>query len=144
MDQEIVSRRCYDALQAPGTLCIVYYSRLEFQVGIVHETHKIIRQYNPYWNHGGTNGLYPEYLPILTRAGFKDIETFSFDRDISFTLNNWVGRIVASKGVGVALDHAPVARLRNDLEVVLAPLFNDASTILHRCFVTLAKKDEFP
>jgi len=77
---------------------------------VVEATQEIILRYTPPgdpahgpWRYAHGTGVYPQWLADLQSAGFIGIETFSFDVQVSYSHEAWVGRIRAS---------APMAQAR--------------------------------
>jgi hypothetical protein len=71
-------------------------------------------------------------------AGFKDIETFSFDIDAIYTHEAWRGRIRASAGVGASLTPEAVAVFDDELRAILAERWpEDPMRVMHRVFAAI-------
>jgi ubiquinone/menaquinone biosynthesis C-methylase UbiE len=139
-DRHVALREISRVLVPGGSLAIVYLSRLELKRNIVEVTHELIRRYNPTWEHGGTDGLYPEYIREIHEFGFEHIATFSLDIDIEYSLEAWIGRIVASKGVGASLGQAETLAFSNDLQRKLKEEgFPFPRTVPHRLFAIVAR-----
>src|SRR5262249_3077520 len=99
-----------------------------------------IRAHHPHWSLGGGNGLYPEWLTGLAEAGFRDLESFSYDEPAVYTPESWRGRIRASAGVGASLAPPAVAAFGAELAALLPPDFPGPSlSAPPRVFVALAK-----
>lgn len=97
------------ALAPGGHLVIAYFDWLPLPGTIVEATEKLIKQHNPAWEMEGTSGIHPEYLEVVWTAGFRGLETFSFDLDVPYSHEAWRGRIRASAGVGASLPLPAVA-----------------------------------
>ena len=125
-------------LKPGGKLVIANFDWLPLAGNVVEATEQLIMQYNPDWTFGGGVGMYPQYLPILSTTGMQDIQTFSYDLDVPYTLEAWRGRIRASAGVA-ALDADSAGRFDADHAELLASRF--PSTVLdvpHRVFAIVA------
>jgi SAM-dependent methyltransferase len=88
-------------LDSGGHLVITHFDWLALPGNMVESTLYLIHDYNPAWQppQGGAYGLYPAWLNDVAIAGFRDIETFSFDVTVPYTHEAWRGRIRASAGV---------------------------------------------
>ncbi len=119
-------------------LVIAHFDWLPLAQSMVEATEGLIQQYNPQWHLGGGPGMYPQWLPDLSEAGMRNIETFSYDTDVPYTPEAWRGRIRASAGVA-GLDADTVRRFDEDLRALLATR-SSASVIAvpHRVFAIIA------
>jgi len=126
-------------LRPGGALGVLYLTRLELGGDLVELSNSLIRTYNPQWAHDGAHGLYPEFLPELQRQGFLKIETFSYDITLKYSLDDWVGRIVASKGVGASLSATVLRTFATDLKQRVATAFSFPLDVPHRMFAIVAR-----
>jgi SAM-dependent methyltransferase len=126
-------------LKPAGTLVIAHFDWLPLAGSLVEATEQLIVRYNPDWNLGGGKGMYPQWLPDLSAAGMRDIETFSYDVSAPYSPEAWRGRIRASAGVA-ALDAAMVARFDADLATLIAQRFpTPVLETPHRVFAIVAR-----
>ena len=86
-----------------GRVVIAHYDWLPLEGNVVAETERMIVGFNPGWRLGGGAGIHPAWLTDLGLAGFREIETFSYDVAAVYRREAWIGRIRASAGI-VALD----------------------------------------
>jgi SAM-dependent methyltransferase len=104
-----------------GRLVIAQFDWLPLPGNAVEATEKLIEKYNSEWKLGGGTGLHADALTDVRRAGFTEVETFSFDVPVSFTAEAWRGRVRASAGVKASMSPDMVSRfdekLRRTLEV---------------------------
>ena len=101
----------FTRIEAKGIIC-AGTRVLDLAGNVVAATEALIMQHNPSWPLGGGNGFYPQWLRHLKDAAFVDLETFSFDMDVTYKHDAWRGRIRAGAGVAASLDDAQVACLR--------------------------------
>lgn len=128
-------------LKPGGLLIIAHFDWIPLPGNVVEATEALIKEHNPEWDHGGGNGLYPQWLTDVGEAGFADIRTFSFDVLVAYEPEAWRGRIRASAGVGASLDPPAVTRFDRALARILQERF--PGTVLqvpHRVFAVLANK----
>ena len=89
---------------------------------------------------GGT-GIYPAYPAVVWEAGFRSIETFSFDLDILYDHDAWRGRIRASAGVGASLPLKAVAEFDAEHAALLARDFpTEPLAVPHRIWTLVARR----
>lgn len=90
---------------------------------------------------GGGCGIHWRAFAHLSAAGFRDLESFSFDIDQPYTHEAWRGRIRASAGVGASLDPEAVARFDADHAKLLAERFPEEPVLApHRVFALIGRK----
>jgi len=126
-------------LKPGGKLVIANFDWLPLDGNVAEITEELIMQYNPNWHFGGGLGIYPQYLPALSGAGFQNIETFSYDIDVPYAPGAWRGRIRASAGVA-ALDSDSARKFDADLLELLSARFpSSVLAVPHRVFAIVAK-----
>lgn len=138
------ARQARRVLAPNGIIIIAHFDWLPRAGNVVAATEALISRHNPAWRLGGGNGFYPQWLDQLREAGFVELETFSFDLDVTYGHHAWRGRIRASAGIGATLDDARVAAFDRDLKRVLETVFpDDPLTIPHRVFAVIGRKPAF-
>jgi SAM-dependent methyltransferase len=84
-------------LLRPGAHALIaHFDWLPLMGNVVEATEEVILRHSPQWQFAKGSGLYPRWLTDLREAGFTDVETFSFDIDVAYTHESWVGRLRAS------------------------------------------------
>ena len=127
-------------LVAGGTLVIAHFDWIPLPANVVEATERLIERHNPAWAYGGGTGLHSSGLADAAIAGFRDIESFSFDVDVPYSHEAWRGRIRASAGVGASLTPDKVAAFDGALAARLAENFpGDPLTVHHRCFAVVCR-----
>ena len=121
-----------------GSLVIAHFDWVPLPGNVVEATEKLIERQNPSWKMGGGTGLYPAWLADAASAGFLGIETFSFDVPVTYSHEDWRGRIRASAGVAASLTTDEVKRFDSDLDDLLRDRFpQDPLTVPHRVFAVV-------
>ncbi|WP_243385335.1 class I SAM-dependent methyltransferase [Bacillus kexueae] len=129
-------------LKKNGKLVIVHLDWLPLKDNIVMKTEELILSYNPNWTGAGGTGVYPDWLTQVANGGFKNIETFTFDLDITYSQEAWRGRIRASAGVGASLDKETVKAFDHDLKILLESNYRESIDIPHRVFCLVCSKPQ--
>jgi SAM-dependent methyltransferase len=125
-------------LKPGGRLVIAHFDWIPLPGNVAEATEKLIEKHNPKWKLGGGLGIYPLWPRDLAVAGFKNVETFSFDIDAIYTHEAWRGRIRASAGVGASLTPDAVTLFDEELRAMLAERFpDDPQRVLHRVFAAI-------
>ena len=125
-------------LKPGGRLVIAHFDWIPLPGNMIEATEKLIEKHNPKWKLGGGLGIYPQWPRDMAVAGFKDIETFSFDLDATYSYEAWRGRIRASAGVGASLAPEAVAAFDDELRAMLAERWPaDPMRVMHRVFAAI-------
>ena len=129
-----------------GRLVITNFDWIRSPGDVADVTLSLITKFNPNcndlgWDLTGGTGVYGIWLGDLVQAGFKDIETFSFDVQVPYTHEAWRGRIRASAGVAATLQPGVVAEFDAELQKILARDFPaDPLEIRHRSFAVVSTR----
>jgi SAM-dependent methyltransferase len=146
-DRSAAARELRRLLAPRGSAVIAHFDWLPIPGGVVEATHGIVLRYTPAgdpahgpWRFSGGTGIYPQWLADLQGAGFTEIETFSFDLQVPYSRESWIGRIRASGPVGGTLDERSVLACAQELSTMLAERFpEDPLTIPHRTWAVTGR-----
>jgi SAM-dependent methyltransferase len=128
-------------LRGNGVLLIAHFDWLPLAGSVVEATEALILEHNPHWKFAGGNGIYGRWFADLSTAGFRGLQSLSFDIDQPYGHEAWRGRIRASAGVAASLDAAEVARFDAAHAALLAEKFPaDPLRVPHRVFALLGRK----
>jgi SAM-dependent methyltransferase len=137
-DRSLATKEALRILTHDGKLVIAHFDWLPLAGNVVEATERLIEKHNPQWNLGGGRGIHPEWLPGLSEAGLRNIETFSYDIDSPYTPTAWRGRIRASAGV-TALPPEEVRNFDNALAKMLSDQYPyEILNVPHRVFAIVA------
>jgi len=121
-----------------GRIVVAHFDWIPLPGNMVEATEKLIEEHNPKWKLGGGTGIHPRWLGDLAAAGFRDLETFSFDLEVPYTHDAWRGRIRASAGVGASLSVEKVAAFDTELARLLRERFPaQPMAVLHRVWAAI-------
>ncbi len=137
-DQSKVNPLIKKYLHSQGVLITSHFSWLPLDDKIAHATEQLILKHNPNWTAHSYNGLIPA-IPYGLGNSFSVEDYFYYDEAISFTREEWRGRIRACRGVGAALTPAQVEVFDQEHEQLLSEIADDQFTILHRIDAHLMK-----
>jgi SAM-dependent methyltransferase len=142
-DRAGAAREVARVLRPDGTVVIAHFDWIPLAGNVAHATEELILAHNPAWKGAAGLGMYPSWLRDLGGAGFRALETFSYDLDVPYTPEGWRGRIRASAGIGATLAPDHVAAFDAALAVLLASRFpGDVLPVLHRVFAVVARGRE--
>jgi len=123
-----------------GILVIAHFDWIPLAGNMVRVTEELIERHNRDWKFGCGLGVHPLWLRDLGEAGYRKIETFSYDVDVSYTPEAWRGRIRASAGVGGSMTAEEVERFDTEFSRLLATRFpSPLLEVPHRVFVVFAR-----
>jgi SAM-dependent methyltransferase len=130
-----------------GAVVIAHFDWLAMPGNVVEATQEIILRYTPPgaaahgpWRFARGIGVYPEWLLDLQSGGFVGIETFSFDVEVPYSHEAWVGRVRASAPVAGTLADEQVSACSHELMALLAGAFpEDPLRIPHRVWAVTAR-----
>jgi SAM-dependent methyltransferase len=132
-------------LRPEGRIVIAHFDWVPLPGNLVRATEELIERHNPEWRLGGGYGLHPLWLRDLGMAGFREIETFSYDVEVPYTPEGWRGRIRASAGVGGSMTADRVEAFDRALEALLGERFPGGLLhVPHRVSAVLAKAPARP
>lgn len=139
-DRDLVRSAVERVLGADGRLVVTHFDWLPEGGTVVAATERLIREWNPDWPGGSGDGRYPEWIRGLDDAGFRDVETFSFEVAVPYTHEGWRGRVRASAGVGGALPDEEVAAFDRELAALLESSFPaEPLEIPHRSYTVVCR-----
>jgi SAM-dependent methyltransferase len=146
-DRPAAAREARRLLGDDGTAVIAHFDWLALPGNVVEATQQIILHYTPLgdpahrpWRFAKGTGIYPQWLTDLQEARFTGIETFSFDVEVPYSHEGWVGRIRASGPIAGTLDEDRVQSCSQELAAMLAERFpEDPLTIPHRVWAVIAR-----
>jgi SAM-dependent methyltransferase len=139
-DREAAAHEARRVLVRGGALVVAHFDWIPLPGNVAEATEKLIERHNPKWAFGGGTGVYPAWLRDAGCAGFRGVETFTFDVAVPYLHEAWRGRIRASAGVGATLSAEQVVRFDADLARLLAERFpEDPLEIPHRVFALICR-----
>ena len=137
-DRPRVAAEAQRLLVPGGRMVIAHFDWVPLPGNVVEATEQLVLRHNPDWKLDGGTGLYPEWLTDLAVAGFRHLETFSFDQAVAYSHLAWRGRMRASAGIGASLPEADVERFDQELEALLTRDFpDDPIEIPHRLWTVI-------
>jgi len=139
-DRPAAAREVARLLTPGGSVVIAHFDWLPLAGNVVSATEQLILRHTPEWPFAGRAGLYPQWLTDLQDARFTCIETFSFDVDVLYSHEAWVGRVRASAPVAGTLQAGAVARCSHELHRLLLERFSDDPLVVpHRVWAVTAR-----
>jgi len=139
-DRAIAPLEARRVLKPSGRLLIANLDWLPLPGNVVEATEMLIKAHNPPWDGDDGTGIYPSWFADMSRAGFVDLESFSFDVSLRYSHEDWLGRIRASTGVGASLPPDAVERFDAAHREMLARDFPEQPLqVPHRVFAVFGR-----
>lgn len=127
-------------LKRDGKLVIINYDWLP-QNKLARYTEGLILEFNQDGKRKDKYAVYPEWIEEIVSAGFTDIETFSFDVNVSYSVETWIGRIQASPDIGRTLSIEETKLFNKKLETFLnSEVKQETFNIPYRIFTIIGVK----
>ncbi len=144
-DRPQAAAECLRVLVPGGALAICYFDWLPLPGNVVAATEALILEHNPEWPLSGGLGMYPLWTLDVAEAGFRGLETFSFDVTVGYTHEAWRGRIRASAGVAASLPPDAVTAFDAELgELLLRDFPTEPLAVPHRVWALVARVPAAP
>ncbi|MHB8382055.1 MAG: class I SAM-dependent methyltransferase [Candidatus Binataceae bacterium] len=110
---------------------------MEASTRLIAEFHKFPDEQRRRPDHRTGSFLWPMWLDDLIRNGFGQFECFSFEHDLTYTHEGWIGRLRASVG-GVTITPEQIRELESKLTRLLKEEFPaEPMEIPHRVFAVI-------
>lgn len=135
-DEDAALKEARRVLTPGGRLLICTFSYLPLTGNLANRTEELVLRHNPGWPKAEWIGIHPEIVRALDRAGFTDVESFSYTVDVAFSHEAWRGRIRTCNGVGSALNSEQVEHFDAELAEMLVCDFPPNLLVPHRIFAT--------
>ncbi len=139
-DRPAAAREISRILRPGGFLVIAHFDWIPLPGNVVEATEALIEAHNPDWKLAGGLGVHPRWLRDLGEAGYREIESFSYDVEAPYAPASWRGRVRASAGVAASLPPERIAAFDRELAALLEERFpGDRIGVPHRVFAVIAR-----
>ena len=134
-DADKAAEEIYRVLKPHGLFCIIMMDWLPSEDKIIAEMIEAVQRYNPAWNPEGFN--IPEYsFPDWARGRFENNQVESYDTDLIFTREMWLGRVLTCRGVGASLSAERIAQFEEKYRGILTK-YDEPLRLKHHVHIEL-------
>lgn len=134
-DAERAAAEIFRVLKPQGLFCKIFMDWLPCEDELIAEMEKLVLKYNPLWSGNGFDKYryrYPEWAD-----GKFNIETIhSYDTDIEFSKEAWIGRIKTCRGVGASLPENKVKEFEREYRGILNK-YNEPLCLKHQIHIEI-------
>lgn len=117
-DAEKAAQEIYRILKPQGIFCKIFMDWLPYEDEKIDEMEKLVVKYNPFWNGGGFKEYNFEF-PKWAQGRFDVKAVYSYDTQLEFSKEAWIGRIKSCRGVGASLSEEKQAEFLEEYRSVL-------------------------
>lgn len=137
-DTDKASKEINRILKPNGLFCKIFMDWLPFEDNIIEEMEKTVLKYNPKWNGYGFEKFRYTY-PKWAENGFNIETIHSYDVNLQFTKEEWLGRIKSCRGVGASLSSEKLSEFEYEYRKVLEKYNTDMLNLKHQIHIEIYK-----
>ena len=118
-DAEKAAEEIKRILNPDGLFCKIFMDWLPYEDEKIFEMEQLVLKYNPRWNGCG----FKEYnftFPNWANKRFKIETVHSYNAALSFSKEQWLGRIISCRGVGASLSESKIKEFENEYRGILS------------------------
>ena len=133
----------YRILKPQGLFCKIFMDWLPFEDKIIAEMEELVLKYNPQWSGSGFHD-YQYHYPEWARSRFQIDTIHSYNVQIPFYKENWIGRIKTCRGIGASLPADRIAAFESEYRRLLQP-YDEPLQLKHQIHIEIYRstKDGF-
>ena len=134
-DSEKAAKEIHRVLKSNGLFCKIFMDWLPHEDEKIMEMEQLVLKYNPHWKGGGFK-QYQYSFPEWAKNRF-DIDTIhSYNAILSFTKEQWLGRIKSCRGVGASLSPEKIQAFEDEYKNILAKYYEPLK-LLHQIHIEI-------
>lgn len=123
-------------LKPKGLFCKIFMDWLPFQDPIIKEMEQLVLKYNPNWNGGGFDTFRYHY-PDWAENKFTISIIRSYDVNLDFSKEAWLGRIKSCRGVGASLSPEKIKEFEQEYQNMLQKYHTPILSLKHQIHIEI-------
>lgn len=135
---DTASKEIFRILKPNGLFCKIFMDWLPYQDKIIAEAEQLVLKYNPTWNGCGFEKFRYNY-PQWAENGFIIDTIHSYNTDIKFSKEAWIGRMKSCRGIGASLSAQKVNEYENEYRELLKKYPTDYLMLKHQIHIEIYK-----
>ena len=134
-DSEKAAKEIHRVLKSNGLFCKIFMDWLPYEDEKIMEMEQIVLKYNPHWKGGGFK-QYQYSFPEWAENRFGIATIHSYNTVLTFTKEQWLGRIKSCRGVGASLSPEMIQAFENEYKNILAK-YDEPLKLLHQIHIEI-------
>ena len=124
-------------LKTDGLFCKIFMDWLPYEDGVIAEMESLVLKYNPKWNGCGFKE-YKFIFPDWAENRFDIENVCSYNTELEFTKEAWLGRIMSCRGVGASLSKEKSAEFKAEYRRILEK-YDEPLKLKHQIHIEIYK-----
>ena len=134
-DSEKAAKEIHRVLKSNGLFCKIFMDWLPYEDEKIMEMEQLVLKYNPHWKGGGFK-QYQYSFPEWAENRFDIATIHSYNTVLTFTKEQWLGRIKSCRGVGASLLPEMIQAFENEYKNILAK-YDEPLKLLHQIHIEI-------
>ena len=134
-DSDKAAKEIHRVLKSNGLFCKIFMDWLPYEDEKIMEMEQIVLKYNPHWKGGGFK-QYQYSFPEWAENRFDIATIHSYNTVLTFTKEQWLGRIKSCRGVGASLSPENIQAFENEYRNILAK-YDESLKLLHQIHIEI-------
>ena len=134
-DSEKAAKEIHRVLKSNGLFCKIFMDWLPYEDEKIMEMEQLVLKYNPHWKGGGFK-QYQYSFPEWAENRFDIATIHSYNTVLTFTKEQWLGRIKSCRGVGASLSPEKIQAFENEYKNILAK-YDEPLKLLHQIHIEI-------
>ena len=134
-DSDKAAKEIHRVLKSNGLFCKIFMDWLPHEDEKIMEMEQLVLKYNPHWKGGGSK-QYQYSFPEWAENRFDIATIHSYNTVLTFTKEQWLGRIKSCRGVGASLLPERIQAFENEYKNILAK-YDEPLKLLHQIHIEI-------
>lgn len=130
----------YRILKPQGLFCKIFMDWLPFEDEIIGEMEALVLKYNPDWGGCGFDKFRYSY-PTWADGRFSIETIHSYDTELSFSKEAWIGRIRSCRGIGASLSEERTAEFVKEYSSLLEK-YGEPLRLKHQIHIEIYRSEK--